>query len=61
MKAMRKGMGDMSGRMGNMGEMMSKGKMTPQEMAEMSKMMGDMSRMIKQMSERLDHGIKQPK
>jgi len=44
-----------------MGQMMGSGKMTPEEMAEMSKMMGDMSGMMKQMSERMRRGTKQSK
>ena len=51
-------MGDMSGMMGNMGQMMGSGKMTPEEMQNMSKMMGDMSGMMKQMSERMGRGMK---
>jgi hypothetical protein len=47
--------------MGNMGQMMGSGKMTPEEMAEMSKMMGDMSGMMKQMSERMGRGMKRTK
>jgi hypothetical protein len=38
--------------------MMGSGKMTPEEMANMSKMMGDMSGMMKQMSERMGRGMK---
>jgi hypothetical protein len=38
--------------------MMESGKMTPEQMSEMSKMMGDMSGMMKQMSERMGRGIK---
>ena len=45
----------------NMGQMMGSGKMTPEEMSEMSKMMGDMSGMMKQMSERMGRGTKQTK
>jgi hypothetical protein len=37
---------------------MESGKMTPEQMSEMSKMMGDMSGMMKQMSERMGRGIK---
>jgi hypothetical protein len=44
--------------MGDMGHMMESGKMTPEQMSEMSKMMGDMSGMMKQMSERMGRGIK---
>jgi len=39
-----------------MGQMMSGGKMTPEEMGNMSKMMGDMSGMMKQMSDRMRQG-----
>ena len=35
--------------------------MTPEEMGQMSKMMGDMSRMTKQMSERMNRGVKKGK
>src|SRR6266498_3378548 len=49
-------MGDMSGMMGDMGKMMGGGKMSPEEMGQMSKMMGDMSGMMKQMSERMKKG-----
>ena len=49
-------MGNMSGMMGDMGQMMGSGKMTPEEMQNMSKMMGDMSGMMKQMSERMKKG-----
>ena len=49
-------MGNMSGMMGDMGQMMSSGKMSPEEMNQMSKMMGDMSGMMKQMSERMGKG-----
>jgi hypothetical protein len=45
----------MSGMMGDMG-MMGGGKMSPEEMGQMSKMMGDMSGMMKQMSERMKKG-----
>jgi hypothetical protein len=38
--------------------MMESGKMTPEQMSEMSKMMGDMSGMMKQMSERMGRGMK---
>jgi hypothetical protein len=38
--------------------MMGEGKMTPEEMGQMSKMMGDMSGMMKQMSERMNRGVK---
>jgi hypothetical protein len=48
----------MSGMMGDMGGMMGGGKMTPEEMGNMSKMMGDMSGMMKQMSERMGKGMK---
>jgi hypothetical protein len=48
----------MSGMMGDMGQMMGSGKMTPEEMENMSKMMGDMSGMMKQMSERMKMGTK---
>jgi len=48
----------MSGMMGEMGQMMGSGKMTPEEMERMSKMMGDMSGMMKQMSERMRQGTK---
>jgi hypothetical protein len=41
-----------------MGHMMESGKMTPEQMSEMSKMMGDMSGMMKQMSERMGRGMK---
>jgi len=41
-----------------MGQMMGSGKMTPEEMENMSKMMGDMSEMMKQMSERMKTGMK---
>jgi uncharacterized protein YukE len=41
-----------------MGSMMGEGKMTPEEMGQMSKMMGDMSGMMKQMSERMNRGVK---
>ncbi len=41
-----------------MGQMMGSGKMTPEEMENMSKMMGDMSEMMKQMSERMKQGTK---
>jgi hypothetical protein len=41
--------------------MMQSGKMTPEEMANMSKMMGDMSGMMKQMSERMGRGMKTSK
>jgi hypothetical protein len=51
-------MGNMSGMMGDMGQMMGSGKMTPEEMQNMSKMMGDMSGMMKQMSERMGRGMK---
>jgi hypothetical protein len=44
--------------MGEMGQMMGSGKMTPEEMQNMSKMMGDMSGMMKQMSERMGRGMK---
>jgi hypothetical protein len=40
--------------------MMGEGKMTPEEMGQMSKMMGDMSGMMKQMSERMNRGVKKP-
>jgi len=64
MSEMKKGMGgmmgDMSGMMGNMGQMTGSGKMSPEEMAEMSKMMGDMSGMMKQMSERMNRAVKKP-
>jgi hypothetical protein len=48
----------MSGMMGDMAQMMGSGKMTPEEMGQMSKMMGDMSGMMKQMSERMGRGMK---
>jgi hypothetical protein len=38
--------------------MMGSGKMTPEEMQNMSKMMGDMSGMMKQMSDRMKMGTK---
>ena len=41
--------------------MMGSGKMTPEEMGQMSKMMGDMSGMMKQMSERMGRGMGQDK
>jgi hypothetical protein len=41
--------------------MMGSGTMTPEEMANMSKMMGDMSGMMKQMSERMHQGTKKTK
>jgi hypothetical protein len=44
--------------MGDMGQMMGSGKMTPEEMENVSKMMGDMSGMMKQMSERMRRGMK---
>jgi hypothetical protein len=44
--------------MGDMGHMMDAGKMTPEEMENMSKMMGDMSGMMKQMSDRMRQGTK---
>jgi hypothetical protein len=37
---------------------MGSGKMTPEEMQNMSKMMGDMSGMMKQMSDRMKMGTK---
>jgi len=49
-------MGDMSGTMIDMGQMMGGGKMSPEEMGQMSKIMGDMSGMMKQMSERMKKG-----
>ena len=55
-KGMGTMMGNMSGMMGDMGQMMSSGKMSPEEMSQMSKMMGDMSGMMKQMSERMKKG-----
>jgi hypothetical protein len=54
---MGKMMGNMSGMMGDMGQMMRGDKMTPEEMGNMSKMMGDMSGMMKQMSERMGRGM----
>jgi len=56
MKNMEKMMGDMSGTMIDMGQMMGGGKMSPEEMGQMSKIMGDMSGMMKQMSERMKKG-----
>ena len=53
MKGMGNMMGNMSGMMRDMGQMMGSSKMTPEEMDNMSKMMGDMSGMMKQMSERM--------
>jgi hypothetical protein len=47
--------------MGEMGQMMGSGKMTLEEMGNMSKMMGDMSGMMKQMSERMGRGMKKTK
>jgi hypothetical protein len=44
--------------MGDMGQMMSSGKMSPEEISQMSKMMGDMSGMMKQMSEQMGRGLK---
>jgi hypothetical protein len=44
--------------MGDMGHMMESGKMTAEQMSEMSKMMGDMSGMMKQMSDRIGRGTK---
>jgi hypothetical protein len=41
-----------------MGDMMESGKMTPEQMSEMSKMMGEMSGMMKQMSDRMGRGTK---
>jgi hypothetical protein len=41
--------------------MMEGGKMSSEQMSEMSKMMGDMSGMMKQMSERMGRGAKQSK
>jgi uncharacterized protein YukE len=41
-----------------MAQMMGSGKMTPEEMENMSKMMGDISGMMKQMSERMRQGTK---
>jgi len=58
MQGMGKPMGEMSGMMGNMAQMMGSGKMTPEEMQNMSKMMGDMSGMMKQISERMGRGMK---
>jgi len=57
-QGMGKSMGEMSGMMGDMGQIMGSGKMTPEEMEHMSKMMGDMSGMMKQMSERMGRGMK---
>jgi len=54
---MGKGMGAMSGTMGDMAQMMGSGKMTPEEMQNMSKM-GDMSGMMKQMSDRMHQRTK---
>jgi len=42
------------------GKVKCSGKMTPEEMGNMSKMMGDMSGMMKQMSERMKMGTKKP-
>jgi len=42
--------------MGDMGGMMGAGKMTPEEMQNMSKLMGDMFGMMKQLSERMGRG-----
>ena len=61
MKGMGGMMADMSGMMGNMGEMTRSGKMTPEETSEMSKLMSDMSGMMKQMSERMSQRTKQTK
>jgi hypothetical protein len=41
-----------------MGQMMESGKMTPEEMENMSKMMGEMSGMMKQTSERMRRGMR---
>lgn len=57
MQGTGKMMGNMSGTMGDMGQMMQSGKMTPEETERMSKMMGDMSGMMKQMSERMGRGM----
>jgi hypothetical protein len=53
-------MGQCSEMMGDMGQMMGSGKMTPEEIENMSKMMGDMSGMMKQMSGRMKMGTKKP-
>jgi hypothetical protein len=57
-------MKEMQGKMAEMhkgmGGIMGGGKMTPEEMQNMSKMMGDMSGMMKQMSERMGQGTKKP-
>ncbi|OGP25902.1 MAG: hypothetical protein A2038_14245 [Deltaproteobacteria bacterium GWA2_57_13] len=58
MRGMGNMMGKMSGTMGDMGQMIEGGKMTPEEMENMSKMMGEMSGMMKQMSERMRRGMK---
>jgi hypothetical protein len=55
---MGKHMGDMSGMMTDMRHMMEGGKISPEQMSEMSKMMGDMSGMMKQMSDRMGRGAK---
>jgi hypothetical protein len=61
MMEMKKGMGGMMGEMSGMMEHMSSGKMTPEEMSEMSKMMGNMSAMMKHMSERMGRGMEPTK
>src|SRR3990170_771360 len=61
-KGMPMGGGGMMDKMmqmqGRMGQMIEGGKMTPEEMENMSKMMGEMSGMMKQMSERMRRGMK---
>jgi hypothetical protein len=47
--------------MGDMAQWMGGGKMTPEEMQNMSNMMGDMSGMMKQMSERMGRGMARAK
>ena len=56
MKNMGKSIMDMSGTMGDMGQMMQSGKMTPEETEHMKKMMSDMSTMMTQMSDRMKQG-----
>jgi hypothetical protein len=41
--------------------MMGSGKLTPEELQNMSKMMGDMSGMTKQMSDRIGRGMRKTK
>jgi len=57
-QGMGKMMGQCSGMMDDMGKMVGSGNMTPEEMANMSKMMADMSAMMQQMSEGMGQGAK---